>query len=246
LATGAAITVTTNNVTIDCNEFKIGNLAAGPTTNAVGVSATNRINVTVRNCGIRGFRSGVQMTNGDYRIEGNQFDVNTQNGVLVSGDGSSVKGNEILSTGNSTAGGITAFHGIQASGDIDIIDNNISGVSATPGTNGSAYGIRTDSMDSGIIRANRVRNLSSDGSGARRGIWNADGTRNSIESNTIVMTGGLLGADAGIRCGAKDWRPRHDPRELSRRVQGSDAVPAFGQRRRVRESRPRPGKRPLL
>jgi hypothetical protein len=81
------------------------------------------------------------------------------------------------------------------------IDNNISGVSATPGTNGSAYGIRTDSMDSGIIRANRVRNLSSDGSGARRGIWNADGTRNSIESNTIVMTGGLLGADAGIRCG---------------------------------------------
>src|SRR5690554_5554987 len=54
LASGAAISVNTNNVTIDCNEFKIGNLAAGPATQATGISASGRNNVTVRNCGIRG------------------------------------------------------------------------------------------------------------------------------------------------------------------------------------------------
>ena len=53
LASGAAITVTTNNVTIDCNEYKLGNLAAGPATQATGILADSRINVTVRNCGIR-------------------------------------------------------------------------------------------------------------------------------------------------------------------------------------------------
>lgn len=201
LAAGAAITVNVNNVTIDCNEFKIGNLAAGPATSAVGVSATSRINVTVRNCGIRGFRSGVQMTDGDYRVEGSLFDYNTQSGIEVSGDGSSIRGNEVISTGNSTLAGVSSFHGILAAGDIDIIDNNVTGVSARPGSNGTAYGIRTSSMDSGAIRSNRVRNLVSHGIGSRRGIWNEDGNRNTIEGNTIVMAGNLLVGDAGIRCG---------------------------------------------
>ncbi len=201
LATGSAITVSVNNVTIDCNDFKVGNLAAGPTTDAVGIIATSRLNVTVRNCGIRGFRSGVQMTNGDYRVESNRLDQNTQSGIVVSGDGSSITGNEIISTGNSTAAGVTSFHGIQASGDIDIIDNNVTDVSATAGSNGTAYGIRTDSMDAGAIRGNRIRNLASDGSGSRRGIWNADGNRNTVEGNTIVMSGSLIVGDVGIRCG---------------------------------------------
>lgn len=201
LASGSAITVAVNNVTIDCNEFKIGNLAAGPTTNAVGISAVSRNNVQVRNCGIRGFRSGVQMINGDYRVENSRFDYNTQSGIEVSGDGSSIRGNEVISTGNSTVAGVTSFRGILASGDIDIIDNNVTDVSATSGSNGTAYGIRTDGMDSGAIRGNRIRNLASDGGGSRRGIWNADGNRNTIEGNTIVMSGSLIVGDVGIRCG---------------------------------------------
>lgn len=201
LASGSGITISTNNVTIDCNEFKIGNLAAGPTTNAVGISADSRLNVTIRNCGIRGFRTGVQLINGDYRVEDNRFDLNTQTAVHVTGDGSAIRRNEIVSTGNTSVGGVSQFHGILAGGDIDIIDNNINDVSATSGSNGNAYGIRTDDMDSGAIRGNRVRNLASDGTGARRGIWNQNGNRNTVESNNVVMSGGLIGADAAIRCG---------------------------------------------
>src|SRR5687768_5499102 len=56
ISSGAAITIATNNATIDCNDFKIGNLAAGPSTNAIGIQASNRRNATIRNCTIRGFR----------------------------------------------------------------------------------------------------------------------------------------------------------------------------------------------
>src|SRR6185369_12584927 len=56
---GNAITVTTNNVTLDCNNFKLGGLAAGVGTHAYGVYAggygAGRSNITVRNCNVRGF-----------------------------------------------------------------------------------------------------------------------------------------------------------------------------------------------
>lgn len=202
LASGAAITVNVNNVTIDCNEFKIGNLEAGTTNNAVGISANGRLNLTVRNCGIRGFRSGVQLVNGDYRVEDNRFDLNTQTGIFVSGDGSAVRRNDVVDTGGSPLAGLTEFHGISVDGDIDIIDNNVSGVASTAGGNGGVYGIRTSGADSGTIRENRIRNLAPDGSGFQRGIWNQDGGHNTVEHNTVVLSAGILGlGDGGIRCG---------------------------------------------
>ncbi|SOD57701.1 hypothetical protein [Pseudoxanthomonas wuyuanensis] len=201
LASGSAITVMGNNITIDCNNHKIGNLAAGPSTNAIGISASNRINVAVRNCGIRGYRVGVSLLDGDYRVEDNIFDQNTQTAILVSGDGSSVRRNEVIDTGASSLAGLTEFYGISVAGDVDVIGNTIGGVVASSGSDGTAYGIRTQDMDAGTVKENRIRNLVSNGSGARRGIWNQNGNRNTVEGNTVIMNGGLLGADVGIRCG---------------------------------------------
>src|SRR5688572_22532073 len=48
VATGSAITVTANNVTIDCNGFKLGGLQAGLGTATVGIFANGRSNLTVR------------------------------------------------------------------------------------------------------------------------------------------------------------------------------------------------------
>lgn len=201
MASGAAITINANNTTIDCNDFKVGNLAAGPATKATGFAATNRLNVTVRNCGIRGFRAGIEMTDGMYRVEDNLLDHNTQTGAVVTGDGSVVRRNEINDTGGSTVGGVNRFHGIYASGDTDLIDNTVTGVVATSGSGGTVYGIRSQNMNAGVIKGNRVRKLVAHGLGSRRGIWNENGSRNSVESNTVVMSGGLLTTDAGIRCG---------------------------------------------
>lgn len=204
LASGSAITVLVNNVTIDCNEYKLGNLAAGPANSAIGVSAISHLNVTVRNCGIRGFRTGVSLTNGQYRVEDNRFDLNTETAVNISGDGSTVRRNEVINTGDSTIGGLTEFHGILGNGDIDVIDNTVSGVIASNGSNGTVYGILTQNMDAGTIKGNRVRLLDSDGTGLRRGIWNTGGSHVTVESNTVVMNApflSLLSNEGGIRCG---------------------------------------------
>jgi len=59
VTSGAAITIAANNVTLDCNDFKLGGLAAGLTTQAVGVYALDRFNISVRHCNIRGFYFGI-------------------------------------------------------------------------------------------------------------------------------------------------------------------------------------------
>jgi len=201
LASGAAITINVNNVTLDCNEFKIGNLAAGSGTNATGVQASGRINVTVRNCGIRGFRNGVMLTNGLYRVENNRFDQQTQSGITVSGDGSVLRGNEVVDTGGSTVPGIDEFVGINSSGDMDLIDNTVDAVVATGGSDGDVFGILTSDNDAGTIKGNRIRNLAADGSGSRAGIWSAGGNHVTIEGNTVVLNSPLIIGEAGIRCG---------------------------------------------
>lgn len=201
LASGAAILVNTNNVTIDCNEFKVGNLAAGPATQATGISATGRNNVTVRNCGVRGFQTGISLTDGLYRVESNRLDNNTRSGIIVSGSGSAVRRNEVVDTGGGTAPGTSQIEAIRTSGGMDVVDNNVSGVIGASGTNGNVYGILAADMDAGLIKGNRVREMAPTGSGFRRGIWVTGGNRVTVTSNTVILNGGLLSLDAGIRCG---------------------------------------------
>ena len=55
IVSGQAIDIQANNVAIDCNDFKIGGLAAGNGSMAVGIHALTRQNATVRHCNIRGF-----------------------------------------------------------------------------------------------------------------------------------------------------------------------------------------------
>jgi len=83
---------------------------------------------------------------------------------------------------------------------MDCVVNNGSGVLAAGG-NGSAYGIYAEDIDAGYITGNRVRELVPAGSGFRRGIWVESGARVTVKSNSVVLNGGLLTGDAGIRCG---------------------------------------------
>ena len=87
MTSGAAITIAANNVTIDCNHFKLGGLAAGSATTATGIQASStRQNVAIRQCNIRGFRFGVMLDGGaGHLIEDNAFDGNTTFGMYVAG-----------------------------------------------------------------------------------------------------------------------------------------------------------------
>src|SRR5262249_35868406 len=55
MASGNAIDIQANNVELDLNSHKLGNLAAGPGTTARGIHALDRKNITIKNGSIRGF-----------------------------------------------------------------------------------------------------------------------------------------------------------------------------------------------
>jgi len=155
MATGNAITINTNNVTIDCNDFKLGGLAAGDATATTGILASNRQNTTVRNCNVRGFLVGVSLqgNTAGNRVEDNRLDDNLWMGIAVAGDQNLVQRNSVFSTG----GAQTFNMGINA--DADIIDNTVSDVfTANPAA--FVIGIAANGPGNTVV-GNRVRNLAS-------------------------------------------------------------------------------------
>ncbi len=107
-ATGRMIEIRTNNVTIDLNGFKLGGLAAGLNTQAIGIYAVGRRNIRIANGAIRGFLFGIYL-GGDWQsssghiVEGLTMDGNVVVAISVSGSGVIVRGNQILNTSNLVA-----------------------------------------------------------------------------------------------------------------------------------------------
>jgi hypothetical protein len=199
MTSGSAITINTNNVTIDCNDFKLGGLAAGVGTQTNGISAIGRLNATVRHCNIRGFYQGVYfqgITGGGHAVEDNRFDGNTFIGVVVEGDGSVVRRNRVVDTGGSSVA--DSPYGIETHYSVDVLDNTVSGVLATAGTNGSPTGIYSGSSIAGRIIGNGVRGLVPDGTGTNFGIYAASAVRVSIRDNDI--DGNSVAIGIGLHC----------------------------------------------
>ncbi|WP_149194718.1 hypothetical protein [Luteimonas suaedae] len=211
IISGSAVTIAVNNVTINCKGYKVGGLQAGTSTRATGISSEAQ-NSSVRQCNIRGFFAGVSFigTGGGHVIADNRFDGNTRHGVHVAGDGSMLRNNIIAMTGGSTDptfGGIA--EGIYvAQGEVDIIDNTISGVVPGISTFGgsSAIGIEY-SLGSGVISHNRIRGLAPDANGSGTveslGISVGEGSV-LIANNHLVGTGG---PGNGVSCNTST-RPR--------------------------------------
>jgi hypothetical protein len=147
ITSGNAITIATNNVTIDCNDFKIGGLAAGNASLAYGIFADGRQNTTIRHCNIRGFYEGIVLQEGaGHLVEDNRLDNNLETGLSVYGDNVRVRRNAVYDTGGSAGGTLAA--GIFASG--NIVDNIVSGVFADkPG--GYLYGIRSSGFGAQVL-----------------------------------------------------------------------------------------------
>jgi hypothetical protein len=199
VTTGNAITVNTNNVTIDCNNYKLGGLAAGLGTQTVGIYADSRLNLTVRHCSIRGFMWGVQLigSGGGHAIEDNRFDNNTYVGIGVTGDGSVIQSNRVFDTGQTTV--FANAYGIAGTDSVDITDNTVSNVVARTGGGGSVFGIQVSQDSSGRILRNGVRGLLKDGAGTAYGIDSLTGTdRIVIADNQLV--GDTLAGSKGLFC----------------------------------------------
>jgi hypothetical protein len=198
IASGNAISINTDNVTIDCNDFKLDGSGAGLATATVGISGSNRFNAIVRNCHITGFYQGLRLsgTGGGHVVEDNLAENNTYFGLNVQGDGSIVRRNRVFDTGGSTT--VAPAYGIYSSLSVDILDNTVSGVTARATGNGSAFGIYTLSNASGSMTGNRIRGLAKDGTGQNRGIYNDSSGRVTLSNNDLVAVGGT--GTLGLRC----------------------------------------------
>jgi hypothetical protein len=191
IASGAAITIATNNVVLDCNHFAVDGGGAGAGTQTVGVLAQNRQATVVRHCSVQGFYRGLQMVGNNVEVRGNRIAGARFHGMYVAGDDVLVQDNAVLGTGGSTAVGSAI--GIYAIGRIDTIGNLVATTQATTGSNGNAGGIYYATGTIGSIRDNRVTTVVGDGTGVVSGIKTENAGRVIISRNHIVSNG-----EAGI------------------------------------------------
>lgn len=106
ITTGNAVTINVDYVVLDLNNFKLGGGSAGLSTTAVGVYASNRRNITVRNGNIRGFKYGIRLigsNSGNLLVENNVLDGNTYQGVETDGDSALIRNNFVTNTGGTTS-----------------------------------------------------------------------------------------------------------------------------------------------
>src|SRR5262245_11404776 len=160
ITTGAAIDIQTNNVVLDLNAFKLGGFAAGLATQATGIHALNRQNITIKNGTIRGFVQGVLLddagTSQGHVVEDIRADGNTFRGIDVRGWRNIVRNNLVMSTGGCTSCGANAdATGIFVNGSgTRVLNNDV--ITVTKQGAGIATGIRFDAALAGLAINNRI------------------------------------------------------------------------------------------
>jgi len=193
MTSGVAIQIQTNNVVLDLNGFKLGDLAAGPGTHAVGIFAANLQNITIKNGTIRGFAAAIFLedtgASQGHVVEDIRADQNRQGGIDVEGDGIIVRNNQVVATGGSTAFGanVNAI-GIFVSGTGPRVLNNDVINTVAQGT-GTAWGILLSSVTGGLVVNNRI-------TGADTGIQFNFSTGKYRDTLTFDVTTPFIGGTA--------------------------------------------------
>jgi len=196
MTSGNAITINANNVTIDLNGFKLGGLGAGDGTQARGIYALQRKNITIKNGIIRGFYYGIRLDGGPapftttsgHVIKDILADQNTRQGIFVQGLGSTVSHNKVVDTGGSVH--FDEAYGIVVMGPgVKVLNNKVSKTTAQGA--GSARGIYLESADYGLVQNNTVTDtLKSTGSSYAVYIARSTGV--------FVRNNNLANADIGL------------------------------------------------
>lgn len=189
-----AINIQASNTTLDCKGFALDGTAIDPSQAQWGIASDQQHDVTIRNCSIRGFLVGIAINNLASRgnsVVNNRVWKSYSTGISVVGDGSEIRDNIILQSGNGGDG--NSASGISAWGSVDIVGNLIHGVSAV-GSN--AIAISANDF-TGHIVGNRVRGLTAGVVSqpsvaiAMIGATNAIVRDNDISGTGLPMTAGL-------------------------------------------------------
>ena len=185
---GNAIEITTNNVVIDFNGYKLGGLGGGAATYANGIYAYQRKNITIRNGSIRGFYRGIWLhdsssytASSGHLVEDINADGNTFVGIMVAGTGNTVRNNRIVSTGGST--NFMYAYGIVVYGPgVRVLSNDITDVAAQ--STAHSKGIYLISCSNTVVEGNRINDLTSP-SGYTYGIFMLNSTYVTSSENRV-------------------------------------------------------------
>jgi hypothetical protein len=198
MTSGNAIEIQRDNVVLDLNGYIIDGKAAGSGTSAIGIFASNRKNITIRNGTISGFAVGISLVDSgasqNHVVEDIRAKDNTVAGLQVEGDGIIVRNNQVVHNGGSTMFGSNASAtGISVLGSGPRVLNNSVVQTLKLGT-GIARAIHLRSVTEGLVVNNRIAN-------ATRGIEYDAGTGSTgkyRDNLTFTVTTPFTGGtDAG-------------------------------------------------
>ena len=158
---GAAITIESDNVTIDFNQHTLLGWSSSSNDLVAAIVANNHKNITLRSGWISGFPRGIAITgnSSDSRghiIENMKVSNFYSTAITLNGDSSLLRNNKIYSSSyNARAGNKT---GMQLSGsDIRVLGNYIFGVYTN--ATGDAHGIRLISAPRALVKNNALSDL---------------------------------------------------------------------------------------
>ncbi len=171
ITTGKAIDIQASNVLLDMNGFRLGGAAAGLATQAYGIYALNRQNITVINGIVRGFAAGINFEGGSssgHLVEDILADLNTVAGIAVEGARCIVRNNRVFSTGGSTVaiGPGEYIYGILVQGPGNrVINNDVAGVTrgGAEGAGGIVIGSGGGISNNNLVVGNRITNVTDGG-----------------------------------------------------------------------------------
>ncbi|APH73921.1 hypothetical protein BSQ44_23005 [Aquibium oceanicum] len=170
VASGNIIQINASNVTIDMNGRKLGGFTAGANTQAVGIAATNRRNITLRNGTVQGFRRGIVIDgttdSTGYVLEDLRIEGNTQTGIEVGGTNGIVRNNLVTNTGLASL------------------------------VNNTAIGILLKDSSRAVVRGNLISYVL--GTSQARGVSVNGSSMVEISDNTILDVGAAYGGNFGI------------------------------------------------
>jgi parallel beta-helix repeat protein len=178
IASGVAITIDSNFVTLDLNGWRLGGGAAGLGTSAYGIRVIDRRGVTVRNGSVKGFYCGVAFESSGVStanlVEDIRADGNTQMGIYMGSSYSVVRNNQVSNTGGISIDGFGDAWGIRSAGTGNQILNNVVSSTVATKAGAAAYGIESAGAKA-VIAGNSIADMRSTSDwveGIRAGIGN--------------------------------------------------------------------------
>lgn len=189
ITSGAAVTITANNVTFEMNGYRLGGATAGLGTTAVGVESDGRKNIIIRNGAIRGFFRGIFLdgntsTSSGHIVEDMLMDGNRNAGIFVTGRNTTIRNNKVTNTGpGDFAAGAFGIYSFRSSG-VDITNNIVSGLDET----NEVIAITVQDASDVNVSNNRVFDLNN--AVTKRGIITFTSNRVVVRNNVVSSGNG--------------------------------------------------------